>query len=146
MALYLRGWQYWRARLEHITVYKILVLSYYLLTMLQKEYRLKKRTAFNATYRTGVSFHRDGITMFCGKEKNTETPTKIGFVVSKKIHKRAVKRNRIKRLMRESVRLHIKENGFTTKYLSVIFTASSKCLNKDFKEINSGITKLIGLL
>lgn len=114
--------------------------------MLKQEYRLKKRSAFNATYRTGVSFHRDGITMFCGKKKDSETPAKIGFVVSKKIHKRAVKRNRIKRLMRESVRLYIKENGFSSNYISVIFAASSKVLNKNFSEVDSGIKKLIGLL
>ena len=76
-----------------------------------KENRLKKRIAFNATYRTGVSYHKDGITVFCGKKKNNELPTKIGFVVSKKIHKRAVKRNRIKRLMRESMRLYIKNSA-----------------------------------
>ena len=64
--------------------------------MLPKVYRLKKRTAFQATYRIGKSYHKDGITVFCGKKKTTELPTKIGFVVSKKIHKRAVKRNRIK--------------------------------------------------
>ena len=66
--------------------------------MLQKQNRLKKKTAFNATYRTGTVFHRAGITVFCGKIKNEDFITKIGFVVSKKIHKRAVKRNRIKRL------------------------------------------------
>ena len=45
-----------------------------------------------------------------------------------------------------SPKSNIKDNGFTTKYLSVIFTASSKCLNKNFSEIDSGIKKLIGLL
>ena len=114
--------------------------------MLQKEYRLKKRAAFNATYKTNISFHRDGVTMFCGKKKNNEIPAKIGFVVSKKIHKRAVKRNRIKRLMRESVRLYIKDKGFPNGYISVIFAASSKCLNKKFTDIDSCIKKLIGLL
>ena len=112
--------------------------------MLPKQYRLKKRIAFKATYRTGTSFHKDGITLFCGKKKTDEKPTKIGFVVSKKIHKRAVKRNRIKRLMRESVRLHIKEfSDFDTKYISLIFVASSKLLNKNFNEINNGIKKLL---
>ena len=47
--------------------------------MLKKEYRLKKRIAFNATYRTGLSFHKDGITVFCGKKKNKNESTKIGF-------------------------------------------------------------------
>ena len=112
--------------------------------MLPKELRLKKRTAFVATYRTGHSFHKDGITVFCGKEKKNEIKTKYGFVVSKKIHKRAVKRNRIKRLMRESLRLYIKKNpDFDTKYISIIFVSTSKLLEKDFKFVNSTIEKIM---
>ena len=112
--------------------------------MLQKEYRLKKRTAFNATYRTGVSYHKNGVTVFCGKKKSADFSTKIGFVVSKKIHKRAVKRNRIKRLMRESVRLYIKKSeGFDTKYMSLIFVASSGALNKTYKDIDFAINNLM---
>lgn len=126
-------------------LYKVLQKRYYLI-MLKKEYRLKKRSAFSATYRTGKSFHKDGITMFCGREKDNETPAKIGFVVSKKIHKRAVKRNRMKRLMRESVRLLIKQEGFSTKYMSVIFVGSQKLLNKGFEDVDKAIRKLTALL
>ena len=113
--------------------------------MLPKEYRLKKRSAFNATYRTGKSFYKDGITVFVGKEKQNDSPTKTGFVVSKKIHKRAVKRNRIKRLMRESVRLYIKSQncGFDTKYMSLIFIASARLLDKDYNFIKINIDKLM---
>lgn len=114
--------------------------------MLPKEYRLKKRSAFSATYKTGKSFHKDGITMFLGKEKQNDLPTKVGFVVSKKIHKRAVKRNRIKRLMRESYRLLIKEGVVSDKYLSIIFVASSKLLNKRFKDIDAMIRILVSKL
>lgn len=111
--------------------------------MLPKEYRLKKRSAFGATYKTGKTLHKDGITVFIGKEKQIETPTRVGFVVSKKIHKRAVKRNRIKRLMRESYRLLIKEGAVSDKYISLIFVASSKLLNMNFKEVDSAIRKLV---
>ena len=115
--------------------------------MLPKENRLKKRIAFTATYRTGVSYHKDGITIKNKKKKTTEMPTKIGFVVSKKIHKRAVKRNRIKRLMRESVRLYIKDcENFDTKYMSLIFVASSRLLDKNFKEVDIGIKKLMSII
>ena len=115
--------------------------------MLPKQYRLKKRTAFNATYRTGVSFHKDGITLFCGKKKKEDMTTKIGFVVSKKTHKRAVKRNRIKRLMRESVRLYIKDSGMlNTEYMSIIFVASTKLLNKNYRDIDIGIKKLMSII
>ena len=119
--------------------------------MLKKEYRLKRRTAFNATYRVGNSYYKGGITLFCGKEKSVEQlniPVKIGFVVSKKIHKRAVKRNRIKRLMREAVRLYIKsyQGDFDKKYLSLVFVASAKLLDKDFKFINNMVTELMGMI
>lgn len=96
-----------------------------------------------------------GVTLFAGVVKNTIkqngendtfTPlTKVGFVVSKKVHKRAVKRNRLKRLMRESYRLLLKENklGNSQKYLSLIFVASSKALDKDFKSIKLNIEKML---
>ena len=111
--------------------------------MLPKDYRLKKRNAFAATYRTGKTLHKDGITVFIGKEKNNDSPTRIGFVVSKKIHKRAVKRNRIKRLMRESYSLLINEGAVSDKYISLIFVASSKLLNMSFKEVDNAIRKLV---
>ncbi len=110
--------------------------------MLPKDYRLKKRSAFKATYKIGNTVYSGGITAFCGRKKNNDYPTKIGFVVSKKIHKRAVKRNRIKRLMRESYRLAIKNRELSKQYMSVIFVASSKLLEKDFQYINTHINKL----
>ena len=119
--------------------------------MLPKKFRLKKRSAFAATYRSGKSFHKGGITIFAGKkfkQVNSGTITKIGFVVSKRIHKRAVKRNRVKRLMRESVRLYIKslEETFKTDYMSLIFVASPKLLEKDFKYINKYVLELMELI
>ncbi len=110
--------------------------------MLPKDLRLRKRNAFAATYKTGKTFHSGGITMFCGRVNQNNSPTKAGFVVSKKIHKRAVKRNRIKRLMRESYRLYIKSNKIPSFYMSVIFVASVRLLDKDFNYVNSAITKL----
>ena len=115
--------------------------------MLPDKYRLKKRSAFAATYRTGKSLHKSGITLFCGKEKKDDRTTKIGFVVSKRIHKRAVKRNRIKRLMREGLRLYIKSKPeFDTKYMSLIFVASSELLGKNFEYVNTAINKLMSIL
>lgn len=118
----------------------------YYLTMLPKEYRLKKKSAFNATYKSGKVFHKGGITVFCGKNKTADFPTRVGFVVSKKIHKRAVKRNRIRRLMRESLRLYIKNNDFSPKYMSLVFTGSTRLLGQSFNEVNSSMLKLMEMI
>lgn len=109
--------------------------------MLPKQYRLKNRTAFKATYRVKHSSYSAGIVLFAGIEKKEKTETKVGFVVSKKVHKRAVKRNRLKRLMRESYRQLLKENNLfgTQKYLSLVFVGTENALGKNFAEIKSAI-------
>ncbi len=133
------------------SVLLIIYIACYNFNMLPTKYRLKKKSAFHATYKTGKSFHKNGLTAFCGKVKSDEQKdfsTKIGFVVSKKVHKRAVKRNRMKRLMRESMRLYIKSynNEFNSNYLSIIFTGSTKLLDKDFKFINKCLNEIMGMI
>ena len=113
--------------------------------MLPKKFRLKNKLAFNATYRVNNSHKKNGIIMIAGLKKKVEAPTKVGFVVSKKVHKRAVKRNRLKRLMRESYRLLLKEQdlGSSQEYMSIIFLGREQALTHDFKTMKNTIKTLL---
>lgn len=67
---------------------------------------------------------------------------KIGFVVSAKISKSAVKRNRVKRQMREAVRLLLKEDKLNTGFM-IAFMAKSNILEREYQEIAVDVTKIL---
>ena len=117
--------------------------------MLKKENRLKSKRAYTATYNNKNIASNNLIVVYAGKEKTDKNcPTRVGFVVSKKIHKRAVKRNKIKRLLRENIRLMLKNKELANieDYQSLIFIAKQSILDKDFKEIRNAILILMDKL
>jgi len=65
---------------------------------------------------------------------------KFGFVISKKISKRAVDRNKIKRRLAESIRKNLDsfEEG-----IRIIFLVKRDILNKNIKEIEEEIKKCL---
>lgn len=67
---------------------------------------------------------------------------KIGFVVSKKLSKSAVTRNRIKRQIREVVRLILKKTKLKTGYFLLIL-AKKEILEADYSEIEKSIEQLL---
>ena len=115
--------------------------------MLPRKFRLKNNSAFSATYRLKNTLGNKYFLLYLGTEiTDYETQNlKIGFVVSKKFHKRAVKRNRIKRHLREVIRLKIKNNKLldAQKLRSMIFIAKPPSLDLDYKSTEIAVTKLL---
>ena len=114
--------------------------------MLKKENRLKSKRAFSATYKNNNVVKTDLIVLYAGKIKTDKNcPTRVGFVVSKKVHKRAVIRNRIKRLIRENIRLILKNkmDNILDNYQSLIFVANDGVVGKNFEEISKTILILL---
>ena len=68
---------------------------------------------------------------FQPRRQLTTTDLKIGILVSKKVSKRAVVRNRIKRQVREIVRLLLKENKIPIGYL-LVFSIKAEAKDQEY--------------
>ena len=106
-------------------------------------------TPHTATYNNKNVVADKSMILYAGKEKTDKNcPTRVGFVVSKKVHKRAVKRNRIKRLIRENIRLAFKNKELSTlnNFQSLIFMAKEDISTKTIEEIRNTIVILLNKL
>lgn len=72
--------------------------------MLNKLNRLSTKFEFNVTRKYGKHVTTPLFHLFYLEPRNYRGPTRVGFVVSNKFSKSAVKRNRVKRIYREVVR------------------------------------------
>lgn len=73
--------------------------------MLTRPHRLTAKSDFAKLFAKGRPFHARGLTVKAAP--NGRTATRVGFVVSTKVSKRSVVRNRIRRRLREIVRLRL---------------------------------------
>jgi len=106
--------------------------------MLPKENRLKKDKEFEAVFKGGRTLK--GKSVFLRYLINGTDKTKVGFVVSKKISKLAVERNKIKRRMREIIRLKKKD---IKEGLSVVIVSLPPIKGMGYKEIKDDLENLL---
>lgn len=69
--------------------------------MLPKENRLVKKTDFQRVFKLGKGFKSSFL--YIKAIKNDKDSTRVGFIVSKEISNKSTQRNRLKRLLRQSV-------------------------------------------
>ena len=104
------------------------------------DYRLKKEKDFKAVFNKGKRLFSSSLTLVYLPSEQM----KVGYAVSKK-HGGSVKRNRIKRLLRESFRSFIPNIGQNFFFVFIPKVKDGYNLN-DFKESMAFILKKAGIL
>ncbi|MEY4723837.1 MAG: hypothetical protein RLZZ324_1350 [Candidatus Parcubacteria bacterium] len=107
--------------------------------MLSKKNRLVAERDFSKLFAKGKSYSGRGIGM-----KMVKTPlsvTRVGFVVSTKVSKRAVVRNRIKRRMREAMRAFLPK--LSQSGMDIAFMARSETVSMEYVDIQRSIQGLL---
>ncbi|MEO2083745.1 MAG: ribonuclease P protein component [Desulfurobacteriaceae bacterium] len=98
--------------------------------------RLTKAKDFERVFKEGESLGGSAVAFYF--VKNELSYPRAGFIASKKLSKRAVDRNRAKRLMREVFRL----NKHRLKPYDLVFIARKGILQKKYSDVESDFLKL----
>ena len=105
--------------------------------MLLKKNRIQKKRDIERIFKEGKSF-KEGF-LVLKTAKNNLNIARFGFIVSQKISKKANVRNKIKRRLRETIRLKIKLLKPNTDNLFISLPGIER---KEFKNIKETIEKL----
>ena len=106
--------------------------------MLPKANRLKNRRHFAGVYRQGIRHQTPHLTLRAlgpGKlsiDPSSAPATKIGIVVSKKVDKRAVYRNRIQRQLRAKLREYLPRIPNGWRLVIIVRPGTQPCQSKEF--------------
>lgn len=118
--------------------------------MLPADRRLKHFRDFDTLYKEGQFAGADIVTMKYWKIDTERFPKReykkddlrIAFTVSTKVSKSAVKRNRLKRQMREVIRLLLKEEKIQPGFL-IVFMAKKEMLDQPYEKIEQSMVYLL---
>lgn len=106
--------------------------------MLPRNERLKKKKEFDKTFGPGLSVATHHLVTYI-LPRNTlskDEETKVGFIVAKKVNKRATIRNKIKRRLREAYKtLKISQPELVLNADSLIFIARPAIQNLSYQEV-----------
>jgi len=105
--------------------------------MLSRKYKLKKDNDFKKVFKQGENYQQEFIKIKV--LKNDLAYSRFGFIIGRKISKKAVERNRIKRRLGEIVRLKLKQikPGF-----DIVVLVNQEITEKDYQAIEKTLISL----
>lgn len=98
---------------------------------------LKKQNDFSRVFKTGEVFGNKTFVMYY--LKNGSEANRLGIVVSKKVSKKAVVRNKIKRRIKEAYRLN--EDSFAMGF-DIIIIAKGSCEEEKYNHMEKSLKHL----
>lgn len=107
--------------------------------MLSKKFRFHSRGGVRFVYQNGKTIRSPKMSLVF--MDNVKGFTRIAVVVSKKVEKSAVKRNRIRRKIYEILRINLDSIPKERDYIFVVY--SNDILKMSFKELEKNIGKLV---
>lgn len=108
--------------------------------MLSRDYRFHGRKSLNAVYKYGENFNFNNVSLRRLSRKPGHK-TRVAVVVSKKVNKSAVVRNRIRRRTYETIRLN--KDNIRPSVDIVINIYNEKVALMEFSELNEIIDELL---
>lgn len=106
--------------------------------MLAKKYRLTGRSVLEEVKKEGTLYQADSFGVLVRKRTENK-PSRFAFIVSTKISKAAVERNKAKRKLREAVKQKI--NKVADGY-DVLFLTKRNTLDRKSKDITREVEKV----
>ena len=107
--------------------------------MLSAKYRFHSRGGVNYTYRHGRTVRTPVLSLVYAS--NARKKTRFAIVVSKKVLKSAVGRNRIRRRLYEAIRLELPNLKLPTDHIFIVH--NKELQNNDFSELSSLVHNLL---
>ena len=107
--------------------------------MLNKKYRFHSRGGVRYVYQKGKTIRTPKMSLVFAENKKGFT--RVAVVVSKKVMKSAVGRNRIRRRIYEAIRVNFDKLPKNMDYIFVVYT--NKLKDIPFKELEDNITELV---
>ncbi len=106
--------------------------------MIPKENRIRKKEDFARLFKKGQIFHSKGVSAKVGR--NSKNAVRLGFVISTKVSKKAVKRNKVRRRLRTILgkRLEQLKPG-----LDIAILTRKDVMDMSFKELEKSVEHLI---